>query len=146
METLDDVLEVKGDVVYRVEPTTTVGHAVAMMCGAKVGALLVLRDDVLAGIFSERDLIRRVVMAGRNVQTVEVGDVMTADVVCADVGLGVEEAMQLMTRARVRHLPVMRDGRLTGVVSMGDLVAWTTRERQAAYEQLSEYVAGRYPG
>jgi signal-transduction protein with cAMP-binding, CBS, and nucleotidyltransferase domain len=146
METLEDIVREKGDIVYSVAPDTLVVDAVARMCRANVGALLVMEVDALEGIFSERDLITRIVLAGRNPRDVAVREVMTSDVVSADATLTLAQAMELMTIKRVRHLPVLRHEHLAGVVSMGDLVAWTLRDQRLAVDQLTEYVSGRYPG
>jgi CBS domain-containing protein len=116
------------------------------MCRAHVGALLVMRDQTIVGIFSERDLMTRVVLARRDPALTRVGDVMTHDVICVRGDLSPHEAMDLVTTRRVRHLPVVDGRRPIGVVSIGDLVRWTLRDREHAIEQLQDYVTGRYPG
>lgn len=146
METLDTLLSEKGDTIYSVGPEASVVEAVVTMCDARIGAVLVMQDEALVGVFSERDLMRRVIMAGRDPKAVLVSDVMTADVICARADLTPEQAMEIMTRERIRHLPVLREQRLAGVVSVGDLVAWTIREKERSLDQLTEYVSGRYPG
>jgi CBS domain-containing protein len=105
-----------------------------------------MRDQTLVGIFSERDLMTRVVLAPRDPALTRVGDVMTRDVFCVRSDVSRHDAMDLITTRRVRHLPVVDGRRLIGVVSIGDLVRWTLREREHAIEQLQDYVTGRYPG
>jgi CBS domain-containing protein len=146
MDSLEGILQEKGKTLHRVRPDTAVLEAVKMMCAAHVGALLVMLDEDVIGMFSERDLMKRVVLAGRDPSRVRVGDVMTPRVVCARHDASPEEVMEVMTRARVRHLPVLRGRHVDGMVSMGDLVRWTIREREHSVEQLTEYVTGKYPG
>lgn len=146
MDTLRDILDDKGRETHVTEPDATVLEAVDRMCCAHVGALLVMSAEKLVGIFSERDLMRRVVLARRDPALTRVGDVTTPEVLCVGPELSTHDAMDLMTTHRVRHLPVVDGRRVTGVVSIGDLVRWTIRDRERAIEQLQEYVTGRYPG
>jgi CBS domain-containing protein len=149
MEPLEIILEEKADSGRTLEVTTpdaTVLSAVETMCRAHVGALLVMRDSVLVGIFSERDLMTRVVLARLDPAVVPVGDVMTRDVITIAPDATPEHAMALVTHHRVRHLPVVDAACVVGLVSIGDLVRWTIRDREHSIEQLQEYVTGRYPG
>jgi signal-transduction protein with cAMP-binding, CBS, and nucleotidyltransferase domain len=114
------------------------------MCRARIGALLVMKDDDIAGIFSERDLMTRVVLAGRDPGRTRVGDVMTREVVCVPRNTTVRDAMALVTRLRVRHLPVMEGPHLVGIVSIGDLVRWRIRDYEEEISHLRGYIAG-YP-
>jgi len=147
MISLEGILDSKGHELYVVSPTDTALHAVEVMCREHVGAVLVMDGDVLAGIFSERDLMTRVVLARRDPTDCRVGEVMTSRAVCAPLDATLHDALSLMTYRRVRHVPVVdRRGRVVGVVSMGDLVACTARDRENEIEQLHQYVSGRYPG
>jgi CBS domain-containing protein len=146
MEPLEFVLRRKGSDVYEVGMHATVLDAVDEMCRAHVGAVLVMDEGELVGIFSERDLMTRVVLARKDPATTQVGEVMTRDVVSIPPGVTPRDAMALVTRRRVRHLPVLVDGRVVGVVSIGDLVRWTLDERKTEITQLQDYVMGRYPG
>jgi len=140
------ILDTKDQEVHVVSPEATVLEAVESMCEAHIGALLVMREATLVGIFSERDLMRRVVLAGRDPARTRVVEVMTEDVVCVPPDLSPHEAMALITRRCVRHLPVVVGRRIVGVISIGDLVRWMIRERDYEIDQLRDYVAGRYPG
>jgi CBS domain-containing protein len=146
MDSIESILEEKGNALYSVRPDVVVLEAVETMCAAHVGALTVMLGDKLVGMFSERDLMKRVVLARRDPARVQVGEVMTRHVVCTRHDASPREVMDVMTRERVRHMPVLRGRRVHGIVSMGDMVRWTLREREHAVEQLTEYVAGKYPG
>jgi CBS domain-containing protein len=147
MASLQSVLEAKGHYLYVVAPTDTVYDAVEVMCDAHIGAVLVMAGDFLSGIFSERDLMTRVVLAMRDPTTTLIGEVMTPGAICAPPETRVHDAMVLMTERRVRHVPVVdRRGKILGVVSIGDLVSTIAAERENEIEQLHDYVMGRYPG
>ncbi len=146
METLEGILDHKGGKIHTIAPEATVLDAVDKMCREHIGALLVMRGDALLGIFSERDLMTRVVLAPLDPACTYVGEVMTTDVLCVGVGMSPTDAMDLVTNHRVRHLPVLSGRRIVGVVSIGDLVRWTIADREQTVQELSEYVSGRYPG
>ena len=146
MQSLDLILEEKGSGLHVIVPEATVIEAVDMMCRARVGALLVMQSDTLVGIFSERDVMSRVVLVGLDPNRTCVGDVMTRNVVCVEIDVSPDEAMAIITNRRMRHLPVVAGRRVVGVVSIGDLVRWAIRDREQSIEQLREYVTGRYPG
>ena len=105
-----------------------------------------VREESIVGIFSERDLMTRVVLEQRDPSTTHVGEVMTTGVVSVDSDTSTHDAMELMTSERVRHLPVTDGARLVGIVSIGDLVRWVIADRERLVEELEGYVAGRYPG
>ena len=147
METLEFVLESKGSTaVHVVEPGATVLEAADRMCAAHVGALLVIRDETLVGVFTERDVMVRVVLDRRDPASTRVEEVMTPAVVTVPLDSSAHDAMSLMTSRRVRHLPVTDGRRIAGVVSIGDLVRWAVTDRDRLIDELQEYVAGRYPG
>lgn len=146
MQPLEIVLEHKGRDVHAVEVTSTVLQAVDKMCRAHVGAVLVMDDDRMVGIFSERDLMTRVVLARKDPARTSVEDVMTRDVVSIGLDTTPREAMALVTERRVRHLPVVVGRRIIGVVSIGDLVRCALDDREHEIAELHDYVAGRYPG
>ena len=146
MRSLDLILEKKGRGLYVTAPEATVMEAVDVMCQARVGALLVMQSDTLVGIFSERDVMSRVVLVGLDPKLTCVGDVMTREVVCVEIDVSPDEAMAIITSRRMRHLPVVDGRRVVGMVSIGDLVRWTIRDREQSIEQLRDYVTGRYPG
>jgi CBS domain-containing protein len=146
MQSLDLILEEKGRELQVIAPEATVIEAVGAMCEARVGALLVMQSNMLVGIFSERDVMSRVVLVGLDPRATCVGDVMTRDVVCVATDVSPDEAMAIITNRRLRHLPVVQGRRVVGVVSIGDLVHWAIRDREQSIEQLYDYVNGKYPG
>ena len=146
MRSLHLILEEKGRRLHVTAPEATVIEAADVMCRARVGALLVMENDTLVGIFSERDVMSRVVLVGLDPGQTRVGDVMTPDVVCVEIDVSPDEAMAIITDRRMRHLPVVEGRRVVGVVSIGDLVRWAIRDREQSIEQLHEYVTGKYPG
>jgi signal-transduction protein with cAMP-binding, CBS, and nucleotidyltransferase domain len=146
MHTLRSVLESKPKAIHATSPATTVIEAVDAMCNKRVGALLVREGETTVGILSERDILSRIVLARRDPATTRVGDVMTRDIVCIGIDVAPEEAMAVMTERRCRHLPVVLDGKVIGVVSIGDLVRWASRSQEYEIRMLDEYLAGKYPG
>ena len=139
------VIEEKGGKVHSIAPTATVVEAVDAMNAAGVGALMVLDNDQPVGIISERDLLRRVVGKRLDPAATSVADVMTRDLVVIKPDVDVEDAMAVVSEKRVRHLPVVEDGKLTGVVSSGDLTRWASRDRDVQIKQLIDFITGKYP-
>jgi len=139
------VIEEKGGKVHSIAPTATVVEAVDVMNAAGVGALMVLDSDLPVGIISERDLLRRVVGKRLDPETAKVADVMTRDLVVIRPDVDVEDAMAVVSEKRVRHLPVVENGKLVGVVSSGDLTRWATRDRDVQIKQLIDFITGKYP-
>jgi CBS domain-containing protein len=146
MDNIRQVLESKGYDVHTITVDATINDAVVEMCRVKVGALLVV-DGLCAsaGIITERDLLVRVLLARRDPAKTRVGEVMTRKLVCVDEDDTISGAMALMTRARCRHLPVVRDG-VVGMVSIGDLVRAVNLDHEYELRVLHDYVEGRYPG
>jgi CBS domain-containing protein len=143
---VESVLDHKGRHVWFIGPEATVFDAIRWMAEKDVGALMVMDEGELLGIISERDYTRKVILKDRSSKDTLVREIMTTDVVTVSPESTVEEAMRLMTRNRLRHLPVVRHGYLLGVVSIGDLVERTISSQRAALEQLEGYIIGRYPG
>lgn len=141
MKTVKRVLDAKGRDIYSTTPDTTVFDALKEMADRNVGALIVLDDGEVVGIFSERDYARKIILLGRSSRETPVRDIMTTRVVYARPDLTLEECLALMTDKRIRHLPVMNDGDLTGVVSIGDLVKGIIQEQRFIIEQLESYVS-----
>jgi len=140
------LLQSKGTQVYSVTPETKVFDAIQMMAEKNVGALVVLADDRVVGIYSERDYTRKVVLHGKSSKETEVRELLSTPVISASPGSSVEECMRLMTTYRVRHLPILEGEKLVGVISIGDLVNWTISAQSTAIHQLQNYIAGQYPG
>jgi len=146
MDTIERILQEKGRQVHTVRPGATVLEAVEAMCAAKVGAVLVCDGGTCVGIFSERDLMTRVILEHRDPRTMPVGDAMSRDVVVVEPETSTNEAMAIMTERRLRHLPVVEGGKVAGVVSIGDLVRWNSRHQQFHIRMLTNYITGQYPG
>jgi CBS domain-containing protein len=149
MELFDDVesiLDRKGHQVWFIGPDASVFEAIHGMADKNVGALLVMDSGDLVGIISERDYTRKVILENRSSKDTRVREIMTKDVIVIPPEMTVEDAMRVMTKNRVRHLPVMIDGRVVGVVSIGDLVERTIATQKIVVEQLEGYIVGRYPG
>lgn len=138
-----DILRSKSiQTVYTVTASTPVLEAVRMMADRNVGALIVTEGRHIVGILSERDCVRRLAISGADVLDDEVGDLMTSPVMYVTPTHSNDECMALMTESRLRHLPVVDDGRLLGVISIGDLVKDTISEQQYVIEQLEHYITG----
>lgn len=139
---LRTLLRRKGTSVITTAPEATVYDAVATMVDHNVGALVVTRDGALVGIVTERDYLRRIVLEGRTSKETAVKEIMTAEVITVTPDTTVQAALSTMTEARCRHLPVVADGRLAGIVSIGDCVKHLLRDTKAHAEALEGYVMG----
>lgn len=142
MKLVRHILDSKGNDIWHVASDASVLDAIKLMAEKKIGALLVMDADDLNGIVSERDYARKVILEGRSSKETPVKDIMTAEVVVTNPQETVEKCMALMTERRVRHLPVVENGRVVGVLSIGDLVKAIIAEQQFQIEQLENYIAG----
>lgn len=140
------ILDRKNPEIWSVDPQATVFDAISLMAEKNIGALPVLKDGKLLGMISERDYTRKVVLRGRVSRETAVTDIMTRQVVTVDPQDSVEHCLQLMTNKHIRHLPVSEDGRVTGILSIGDLVNWVISAQSAAIDDLEKFVTGAYPG
>jgi len=143
MATVRDMIRSKGSAVHSVSPSATVYEAIEKMVRYNVGALVVLENDKACGILTERDYLRRVALEGRTSKATRVGDIMTTKLIAVSMDTSVPDCMELFTDRRVRHLPVMEDDQLVGIVSIGDVVKNLMRDQQAHIEHLEEYIQGR---
>ncbi len=143
-EPVSAILAEKGSRVVTVEPSSTVRRAVDRMNEEKIGCLVVLEDEKLVGIFTERDVLVRVVAERVDPEATTVAEVMTPRPIALRPGTTVQEAMLVVTERRCRHLPVIGDGRLLGLVSIGDLTRWTVRHQRRHIEDLMGYITGSY--
>lgn len=142
MKTVRDILKVKGSDVWCVEPDATVFDALQRMAEKEVGALVVTQGAQVVGLISERDYARKVILHGRASPTTLVKEIMTSHVVHTHLDQSIEECMALVTEKRIRHLPVMAEGELVGVISIGDLVKSIISDQQFIIEQLVRYISG----
>lgn len=140
------LLSEKSSSVYCISGESTVAHAVSEMNRQRIGSIVVKESEAVCGIFTERDVLTRVVSAGRDPQTTLVREVMTENFQFITPDTSVEDAMQKMTDQRVRHLPVLDDGHLMGMISIGDVTRWLLKVNEMEAENLRRYVFSEYPG
>jgi CBS domain-containing protein len=143
---INAVLAEKGYDVYSTTPEATVFEAIQFMAEKNVGALLVMENDQLVGVISERDYTRKVALKGKTSKQVQVREIMTRALCTVTPAHTVEECMRIMTENRVRHLPVLHEGKVIGVVSIGNLVNWIISTQSATIDHLQDYISGKYPG
>jgi CBS domain-containing protein len=134
------LLDIKGHGIVSVSPDESVYDALERMSERGIGALVVLENGRLVGMVSERDYARKVILRGKSSRDTRVRDIMTSQVVCVGPERTVDECMALLTERKVRHLPVLQDGKLIGVVSIGDLVKQILTEKDLMIEQLEQYI------
>ncbi|MBU6398792.1 MAG: CBS domain-containing protein [Verrucomicrobia bacterium] len=146
IDNINAVLHQKGTQVWSISPDATVFEAIQFMAEKNIGALLVMKADQLLGMFSERDYTRKVALKGKSSKQTTVKEIMTTPIVTVRLEHTVEECMRLMTDHRVRHLPVVENNRVIGVVSIGNLVNWIISTQSSTIDQLENYIAGQYPG
>ena len=141
-----DILQSKGGQVWTTSPKDTVYEAIGLMGEKNIGALVVVEGDKVVGVLSERDYSRKVVLQGRTSRDTLVGEILSQPVITIRRKESIEKCMQLMTEHRIRHLPVVDENRLIGLISMGDLVRWVMESQNHTILQLQGYIAGDYPG
>ncbi|HET9252669.1 MAG TPA: CBS domain-containing protein [Candidatus Eisenbacteria bacterium] len=146
MGTVSDLLRVKGHDVHTIESGASVLDAVRRMVDRNVGSLLVLDGEEIAGIITERDYLREIVLKGRTSRETPVEAIMTKKVIVVRPEDTVEACMAIMTERRIRHLPVLREGAVDGLISIGDLVRQLSQDQKAEIRYLTDYITGRYPG
>ena len=140
MTTVKQLLDIKGRNILSISPNDSVYSAVERMSENNIGALLVIENGQLAGILSERDYARKVILKGKSSKNTLIREIMTPDVLCVSPETTVEECMALLTESRVRHLPVMDGGKLMGIVSIGDLVKQIISDKDFTIQQLEHYI------
>jgi len=143
---IEVIIKEKGDEVYWVASSATIFEALTLMAEKRIGALVVMNGDELEGIFSERDYARKVILAGRSSREMKVHEIMSSEVVTVGPQTTVSECMQHMSKRRCRHLPVVEEGKVVAVVSLGDLVNWIISAQDHAIHDLEDYISGEYPG
>jgi CBS domain-containing protein len=140
MQTVEELLKSKGSEVWAVGPEATVYEALEIMADKEVGALVVVKEGSLVGIFSERDYARKVILRGKSSKDTPVADLMTREIICASPKSTVTECMALMTVRKARHLPVVEDGRLRGVISIGDIVSEIISNQNFTIQEMQRYI------
>ncbi len=140
MKTVKQLLDDKGRDVWTIDPDMSVYDAVELMADKGIGALVVVKDAKPIGMITERDYARKVILKGKKSQEARVSEIMAAPVLCARLSQSVEECMAVMTEKRVRHLPVVENDKLIGLVSIGDLVKAIIAEQQFIIQQLEHYI------
>jgi IMP dehydrogenase len=144
--TVSEVLAEKVSEVHHVQPSDLVTSAVQTMCDRRIGAVLVCKEQTPVGIFTERDVMSRIILQQRDPTKTTVNEVMTRDVVAIEPTTTTGEAMAIMTERKCRHLPVVQGGKVIGVLSIGDLVRHLSRAQEFEIRMLTDYVQGVYPG
>jgi len=142
MKLVQHLLDSKGTEIISIVPDASVYDAIKLMADRGVGSLLVMDGDVLKGIVTERDYARKVIINGRSSETTAVAEIMTTDLVTTSGDRSVNECMELMTNRRIRHLPVLADGNVAGMISIGDLVQAIISDQKDEIEQLEQYISG----
>ncbi len=140
------ILGRKGRDIFYVTPATPVYEAMVLLSEKNIGALLVMDEETLVGIFSERDYARKVVLKGRSSRETQIREIMISPVITVSPRDPVRSCMQIMTDNRIRHLPVLDEGKVVGVLSIGDLVNWTISAQEEKIHHLESYISGKYPG
>jgi len=143
MKLVKHLLDKKGRHVIAVAPDASVLDAIKIMADKAIGSLVVMQNDDLVGIMSERDYARKVIIKGRSSESTRVSEIMTADVLTTSSSNTVNECMNLMTEKNIRHLPVVEDQRVIGMISIGDLVEAIISDQQEEIEQLEHYISGQ---
>ncbi|HPE61127.1 MAG TPA: CBS domain-containing protein [Thiolinea sp.] len=142
MAIIKELLDKKSSGVWSVSPDATVFEALSLLAEKNIGALLVIRDDKLVGLVSERDYARKVILQGKTAENTRVREIMTSGVTSVDPDTSVQAAMAVMSEKRFRHLPVLENEQIVGIVSIGDLVQSIITEQAFTINQLESYIAG----
>ena len=142
MGTVSNILKAKGNATFSITPGTTVYTALEIMVEKNVSALVVTENGKLSGIFTERDYARKVILKGKSSRGTLIGEIMTADVVTVSPDNTIDDCMRLMTGKFIRHLPVIADGNLAGIISIGDVVKYIIDEQKFIIENMEHYITG----
>jgi CBS domain-containing protein len=145
-EPVKTLLHGKGPAIWSISPEATVYQAIELMAEKHIGALVVLMAGNLVGIISERDYARKVILKGKQSTETHVREIMTRPVLYVTPDQSIEECMRLMSSRRLRHLPVVEDEKVVGIVSIGDLVNWVITTQEQTIQHLQSYITGAYPG
>ncbi len=141
--TVKEILDEKGGVVWTINSDETVYEALVKMAKKEIGALCVMENNRFVGIFTERDYARKVVLHGKSSKDSSVGEMMTKEVAVINQDTTIDECMTLMTKKRVRHLPVMEGDKFIGIISIGDVVSRTIKDQELTIKNLEDYIYGK---
>jgi CBS domain-containing protein len=144
MSSVSDIIERKGNMVLCVDQGESVFDAISLMAQVNIGAVLVKEHESIAGIFTERDYLQKIALQSRSSRETLVKEVMSSPVISAGPRDSIEQCLETLTQCRCRHLPIVENGELVGIISIGDLVKFMLDEKQAEVQQLSQYIAGSY--
>ena len=144
MTTIAQLLNTKGNQIWSVEPKATIFEALEIMSEKEIGALLVMEDGKLTGIFSERDYARKVILKGKSSKETQVGELMTKKVFYMDPQKTINDCMAMMTAKRIRHVPVIEDNQVMGIVTIGDVVNQIISEQEVTINHLENYITGSH--
>jgi len=144
MQTIGQLLEAKGKDIWSISPHATVFEALRIMAKKDIGALLVIDNEKLVGIFSERDYVQKVILKGKSSKETNVGDLMTREVFYIDPKNTVHECMAVMTAHHIRHMPVFKNNQLIGMVTLGDVVKQIISDQEFTIRELEKYISGGY--
>jgi CBS domain-containing protein len=142
MTTIKDLLRTKGSAYWAVKPESTVYDALKLMADKNIGAVLVMENNIIVGILSERDYARKIIIKGKSSKETVVSEIMTEKVFYVTSDMSVEAALALMTEKHFRHLPVVDNNKVSGVISIGDIVKTIISDQKNTIEQLEQYVMG----
>ena len=141
MKTVQDLLDENNRDLVKIDPNQTVFEALSMLSNYDIGALVVMNGEILSGIFSERDYARKVILSGKSSKETFVKEIMTEKVKCISPQNNIEDCMKIMTESRFRHLPVLKDDKVLGIVSIGDIVRETIIYQKFIINQLEQYIS-----
>ena len=142
MKTVQDLLDENNRELINIDPNQTVFEALTMLSKYDIGALVVMNGEILSGIFSERDYARKVILTGKSSKETFVKEIMTEKVKCISPQNNIEDCMKIMTESRFRHLPVLKDDKVLGIISIGDIVRETIIYQKFIINQLEQYISG----
>lgn len=141
MKTVKHIIQNKSHAIYSVSPGTSVLDALQVMMDKDISALLVMEGAALTGIFTERDYARKIVLRGRSSQDTMIQEVMSSNLFTINLNSGIDDCMQIMTDNHIRHLPIVEDGKVAGMISIGDLVKFVIEDQKLTIEQLQNYIS-----
>jgi len=141
MKTVRNILQYKSQSIYSVDPDTSVLDALKIMMDKNISALLVMEGSELKGIFTERDYARKIILQGKSSKETKIKEVMTASLEVINLNSSIDHCMQIMTDKHIRHLPIVDNGKVSGMISIGDLVKFVINDQKQTIEQLQSYIS-----